>query len=110
MASQNVSTRTQQWLVMDITSLVTRWLQQPHTNQGVRIRTGTRKDKLKGLMESSLFEHNLQNTAFAPVLVLYTNESDNMIRSMAAGYVQSIKTLRPFIALLSANRPADFRL
>ena len=71
-SSKIVSSEGEGWVTFDVTALVTRWLRQPRSNQGLRIRV-----EGKNWSESVNFEYDWKSISPGPLLVLYTENVTN---------------------------------
>ena len=80
-SSQTVSSEGEGWVAFDVSALVTRWLRQPRSNQGLRIRV-----EGKIWSESVNFEYDWKSISRGPLMVLY---ADNISNSDAIQYVSS---------------------
>ena len=71
-SSITVSSEGEGWVTFDVTALVTRWLRQPRSNQGLRIWV-----EGKNWSESVNFEYDWKSISRGPLLVLYTENITN---------------------------------
>ena len=100
-SSQTVSSEGEGWVTFDVTALVTRWLRQPRSNQGLSIRVEGKK-----WSESLNFEYDWKSISRGPLLVLY---AENVISSGPIRYVSRfIKTMikiiiTPFLVTVAVS-------